>query len=791
MKRIILILIAAAMIAMLGHAASADDCLKLTMPETTTGYRRNVITAECPWEGELQCSIYAESGGLVYRMPAVSVKKGTNEVAWDGLGAWDEPIPQGDYYLTACLSGAYGEIDATAYFTVGKNAQALVFALPSAQSFNPKGVDWYVTYKMVRSGRLIIEIWQDGLTEAPLRTVRKNVTDAKAHTWTWDGKIKGQRAADGQYTLRMYAEDNHEYFFEVHVTIDGSLKKPVVDLTGSVMPERDFDIAACASAPAIVAKGSNTQSVRILAQQDTDSANLGRVYCQTQCLEVHAIDGSWAEVTAYRLEDGAPVRGFTRASNLKALPVNDEYVLVVKRRENVMQVWHDGVMTGTVPVVLGAAVPDAPECETISGSYLIGERATAVTLEDGKFSYAIEIGGNCTIYQADPEQHDGPTRGGIAAAPATDESTLSAYWLWTHIPPNTRLIIEDEPQSRLIRVACAATGMNPDLSGLEVYAPVDVNSGESEIVMTFGGDVALASREAWMRQKEAFPAYLKQYGMEYPLQGMVGLFSTDDMTVVNLECVLKDNGKGENTELPVRMRGLPEWVEVLHWGSVEHVNVANNHHRDYGSAGVESTLATLDTAGMPYSGFGATYIAEIDGHKIGFAGCREAYWLAGKQNIASEIAYLREHGCEVVVYSCHWGKEYAPAHNETQEEMAKVAVDAGADIIIGHHPHIVQGIDEIDGVPVIYSLGNLMFGGTHKMKTFDGAVARVVFRFDEDGYAGASLTMIPVTTSTSAGMWVNDFHPVPAEGEDALRIMALIQADSSILLTDDMFFPAK
>ena len=128
-------------------------------------------------------------------------------------------------------------------------------------------------------------------------------------------------------------------------------------------------------------------------------------------------------------------------------------------------------------------------------------------------------------------------------------------------------------------------------------------------------------------------------------------------------------------------------------------------------------------------------------------------------------------------------------HNEVQQEMAQRAVAAGADVVVGTHPHVVQGIDTLDGAVVLYSLGNLMFGGTHDMTTFDGTLAQLRLRFDESGYLGCGVELIPVLTSSSAPH--NDFRPMVAEGDNKLRIMTKMQVDSGVQLRDSMWFPAE
>ena len=124
--------------------------------------------------------------------------------------------------------------------------------------------------------------------------------------------------------------------------------------------------------------------------------------------------------------------------------------------------------------------------------------------------------------------------------------------------------------------------------------------------------------------------------------------------------------------------------------------------------------------------------------------------------------------------------------------MAKAAIAAGADVIIGTHPHVVQGMDQIDGAVVLYSLGNLMFGGTHDMTTFDGLLVRLRLRFDALGrYEGAVVEPLPVLTSSSGTLDVNNFAPILAEGDAKERIWQKIQADTPFALSEEMWFPRK
>ena len=161
---------------------------------------------------------------------------------------------------------------------------------------------------------------------------------------------------------------------------------------------------------------------------------------------------------------------------------------------------------------------------------------------------------------------------------------------------------------------------------------------------------------------------------------------------------------------------------------------------------------------------------------MGFAGIRETIWLQGAGWMRDEIARLREAGCQYVVYACHCGKEYSTGHNELQEKMARAAVDAGADLVIGHHPHVPQGIEAYRGGLIFYSLGNLVFGGNLSLTSFDGLLARVTLTFADGELQSTDVRLVPVITSGSRPG--NDFRPLPAQGEDKARILDMVGRDS-------------
>ncbi len=211
--------------------------------------------------------------------------------------------------------------------------------------------------------------------------------------------------------------------------------------------------------------------------------------------------------------------------------------------------------------------------------------------------------------------------------------------------------------------------------------------------------------------------------------------------------------------------------------------MANNHTIDYGEAGWLSTLRALEGKAA-VCGNGQNTVLEIGGRTFGFGGCRETAYLKDPKQIERDISELREKGAEYIIYQCHWGIEYSPNHSVLQEAMARSCARAGADLVIGHHPHVVQGIDYIGDMPVVYSLGNLVFGGTVNLKNWDGLLVQAVFYPEENEKRSPGLRLIPIMTSSSAAERINDCRPVRAGQEAWLRILQSVQADTPFSLTD-------
>lgn len=780
--------------------------LTLKVSGEITGFAENKVTVVAPVAGTITLTITDEYG--TYRSFSRDVMRGTTTLRWDGLGDNEERLRTGTYTLRGVLDARGTLYETSIKVKVGKAAQSLIFALPGADTLYLQDNSWFCEVRLTRAGTVCMDVYRAEDLNQEVGQVKKSVADTEKVRW--DGKIKGRALEPGAYVLRYYAQEAPERSVDIALTIaEGKAPTLPVAVTGPVLAQRgmtDAEIWAIMQKPSVVADlKEQTSHLTFRAEKSSKSAALGTLHGQSQGMEVHAIEGNWALVSAWNHESGEFVKGYVPLDELKVVTPSGEFGLLIDKAAQTLTVYQRGERIAELPVSTGLAGKDRLIRETAAGAFLTVDRISTFKDEDGyEYAYAIRYDGGNLLHQLgyrargtkrDFTDHE-PLLGqkashGCVRLPRQGdaETGINAYWLWTHLPYGTRVMILDDPKERQLQAAAVSEKVT--VTPTDPVSPPPLEEGEREIVLTLGGDVVLGTREYWWNDLAALPAYLDQEGLGYPFSALTDIFAADDMTFVNLESVLKDDKSGENTSKEWRFRGLTAWTETLKLASIEQVSIANNHYIDYGTKGRDSTRAALEEAGIAYSGYEYVYTADIDGTRIGFGGCRETVYLEDPFVIQRDMNRLRAAGCDVIVYTLHGGVEYAPNHNALQQEMAYRAAAAGADIVLGGHPHVVQGITHVGGSLVMYSLGNLMFGGTHEMQTFDGMLAQVRLRFRGESYVGCTVELMPVLTSSRASEGVNDFRPVIAEGEDRDRILQKVQADTPFVLKEQMYFPAE
>lgn len=307
----------------------------------------------------------------------------------------------------------------------------------------------------------------------------------------------------------------------------------------------------------------------------------------------------------------------------------------------------------------------------------------------------------------------------------------------------------------------------------EIFEPVYIKENVV-IKISALGDVALGQDMRFNQTDSFHHMFEKQEGdYKYFLSNVVDILSQDDLTIANLETALSPEiEKAEKYDYGNNywFLGKPEYANILKAGSVEVANLANNHTYDYGQAGYDSTREALKSAGVEYFGYDEILIKEIKGIKIGAIGFNqlgryeEGLDMDLFKNEVREMTERLRGQCDLLIASFHWGEEYKYVNNDLQQELAYLAIDSGADLVIGHHPHFLQPIEKYKDRYILYSLGNFCYGGVKKPKDgdYDTAIYQQSFVFDSNNALQPlnEPVVIPCSISSSSGF--NDYRPRPA-----------------------------
>lgn len=330
----------------------------------------------------------------------------------------------------------------------------------------------------------------------------------------------------------------------------------------------------------------------------------------------------------------------------------------------------------------------------------------------------------------------------------------------------------------------SSDSQNTDSSNATVSSPVS-------LTLSVVGDCTLGTDETF-DYDTSLNAYYENYGADYFLQNVKDIFSTDDLTIANFEGTLTDSDEREDKTFAFKAPA--SYASILTGGSVEAVNTANNHSHDYGNQSFDDTLAALDDAGIVHFGYDETAVMDVKGIKVGLVGIYELYdHLEREQQLKDNIAKVKADGAQLIVVIFHWGNETETVPDSNQTTLGRIAIDEGADLVCGHHPHVLQSIETYKGRNIVYSLGNFCFGGNSSPSDMDTMIYQQTFTIDADGVKKDNVTnIIPCSISSAAYDGYNNYQPTPAEGDEATRILGKINERSSWISTaEGSSFTAK
>jgi len=293
--------------------------------------------------------------------------------------------------------------------------------------------------------------------------------------------------------------------------------------------------------------------------------------------------------------------------------------------------------------------------------------------------------------------------------------------------------------------------------------PVLEGDGSILLTMSFTGDFTIGEN-VQHDGKSIFTKELeKQDGnIHFPFRNVRDILRADDLTMINFEGTLTTAGRNpDKRNNSYLFRANPEWVEMLPEGGVDTVSLENNHVLDMGEEGLAETKRTLLSAGISYASEDEPATFYVKGVKIGSLAYQT---FGGRHNeliekVPGDIQALRDEGCEVVIVSYHWGDELDYYPNDNQVRLGRATVDAGADLVIGHHSHRINPIEYYNGKYICYSLANFSFAGNSKPNDMASFIFQVRLRVKDGVASSDSFKIIPIRISSRTDY--NDFAPTP------------------------------
>ncbi|WP_256942394.1 CapA family protein [Bacillus sp. OV166] len=290
---------------------------------------------------------------------------------------------------------------------------------------------------------------------------------------------------------------------------------------------------------------------------------------------------------------------------------------------------------------------------------------------------------------------------------------------------------------------------------------------ETTIKISAAGDFTLGSDESF-NYSSSFIKAASDNGLAYFVKGLDNIFLNDDFTTVNLETTLTN--ATQKAVKTFRFKGDPSYAKILELGGIEAVNLANNHIHDYLDKGYQDTITSLQNEKIGYFGYDHKYITTVKDSKIGALGYEG--WADTpeiRSQVEQDIKDLRAQGAQIVLVHYHWGSERHYVPDSSQKSLARFTIDSGADLILGHHPHVVQGIEEYKGKFIVYSLGNFMFGGNRNPSDKDTFVFQQTFHLKNGVLSDAKeINVIPFSISSVSSR--NDYQPTLLTGSERKRV---------------------
>lgn len=435
--------------------------LVLEAPQTLRPFESVQIAVSTPVAGQLSLRLWGPGG---YELPLSekrAVQAGRFVLGYAGTSYGGMPLKAGAYRLIAILDGADGlQRSAAAQVEVGRPAAALQYALPkSGVLYARRESPWFLDCAVSGKCEVCFQVYEDEAMTRLAASVRKTLANSGQFRIAWNGQRDGRRLAAGTYFCRVFKKGDEENAFIFPLVLSAE-REPVPDPEplGSLLPEAwdDASVWQRMLSPIVVVDIDAEKHQALYAKPSPKSEVMGRVHGQSQGLEVLAFQGKYALVRAWRHEDGQPVEGYVPTKKLKVVTPNPRYGVLVDKESQLLTVYENGTPIGQCAVSTGLPTAEKPFRETRTGAFVTTDRPVAFESNGFRCDYPIRIDGGNLLHQVgyDPDTADfsiqqaqlgqKASEGCIRVDRRCGADGINAYWLWTHLPYGTKVLVRGD-----------------------------------------------------------------------------------------------------------------------------------------------------------------------------------------------------------------------------------------------------------------------------------------------------------------------------------------------------------
>lgn len=331
-------------------------------------------------------------------------------------------------------------------------------------------------------------------------------------------------------------------------------------------------------------------------------------------------------------------------------------------------------------------------------------------------------------------------------------------------------ILTSEYNQQMKKLISLIAGVAMAFSAHAQDSTANVSMSADTITISFTGDCTLGEYKGQGAGNQ-FKDYYNSKGPDYFFANVKHIFEQDDITFINLEGPLTDHKQVAQKTFPIK--GDVRNINCLTNSSIEMCNIANNHTLDCGEKGVQQTKQLLDSVKIGVCGYDNIGIVDVHGTKVAFLGynCLRGYLT---KKVSADIIDAKSKA-DIVIVQFHWGEESKNFPNPQQKAMGHAAIDAGADFVVGNHPHVMQGIETYKGKTILYSLGNFCFGANKNSRDKDTFIYVQKFVVSADGnisYGPSDIIPCRISSVTTS----NNFQPTPLQGAGYDRVISRLKS---------------